>query len=624
MRSLIYGLIGCALVCATSRPAHTAPERATISSQSDLPHFSYPINGSASALIDADDPTFAAFAKEVRANVERVLNDYDIKDRSTLRELLSEKLDLQELDGQYQDALQTVASLRALEDKPSQKLTSGLFVLARLQAAIDAHAVGNVAYEQAFTKHYGAAIDPLPWDVVQDSVRNSYASARLRTRAAVIGGVQTDIDPAVSKSGAVNNIEAADLIAARNELEAALPLGAARAAVLQEYIAKHNTPKPDIWTAREVTLDRRRHLTPVLVGIWDSGIDVTLFPDQLHTDRKATASGTHGLAFDDQGFPSQSWLHPLTPEQRDGYSEVLELIKGVNDLREGLDSSDAEAAVKKYTALSVEQAHQLNEETKVIGHFIHGTHCAGIAVRGNPAARLVVARFNDQLPDLPFPPSEAWARKLGADFRQMADYFRTRHVRVVNMSWGDEPQEFETWLSKTGGGADPVERKRQAAELFAIWRHAIETAIKSAPGTLFITAAGNSDSDPGFMDDVPASLRLPNLITVGAVNQAGDETAFTSSGDIVAVHADGYHVESLVPGGTRLKLSGTSMASPNVVNLAAKLLALDPSLTPKEVIALIRRGATASEDGRLQLIDEKQSVALLGERRKTSPAAAGT
>jgi subtilisin family serine protease len=123
---------------------------------------------------------------------------------------------------------------------------------------------------------------------------------------------------------------------------------------------------------------------------------------------------------------------------------------------------------------------------------------------------------------------------------------------------------------------------------------------------------------------VPASLRLPNLITVGAVNQAGDETAFTSSGDIVAVHADGYHVESLVPGGTRLKLSGTSMASPNVVNLAAKLLALDPSLTPKEVIALIRRGATASEDGRLQLIDEKQSVALLGERRKTSPAAAGT
>jgi subtilisin family serine protease len=624
MKSVVYGLIGCALVCAAPRLAHTAPAKATIASQSDLPHFSYPIRGSASALVDADDATFAAFAKEVRANIERVLNDYDIKDRSTLRELLSQKLDLQELDGEYRDALETVASLRALEDKPSQKLTSGLFSLARLQAAIDARAVGNAAYEQAFTQHYREVIDPLPWNVVQDSVRNSYASTRLRTRAAVIGGMQTDIDPAVSKSGAVNNVEAADLIAARNELKAALPLSSARASVLQEYIAKHNTPKPDIWGAREVTLDRSRHLTPVLVGIWDSGIDVTLFPDQLYTDRRSTASGTHGLAFDDQGLPSQSWLYPLTPEQRDGYPEVLELIKGINDLREGVDSSDAEAAVKKYTALSVEQVHQLNEETKVIGHFIHGTHCAGIAVRGNPAARLVVARFNDELPELLFPPSEAWARKLGGDFKQMADYFRTRHVRVVNMSWGDEPQEFETWLSKTGGGADPAERKQRAAELFAIWRHAIETAIKSAPGTLFITAAGNSDSNPGFMDDVPASLHLPNLITVGAVNQAGDETAFTSSGDIVVVHADGYHVESFVPGGTRLKLSGTSMASPNVVNLAAKLFALDSSLTPEQVIALIRRGATATEDGRRYLIDEKHSVALLGERRRTSPRAAGT
>jgi subtilisin family serine protease len=362
----------------------------------------------------------------------------------------------------------------------------------------------------------------------------------------------------------------------------------------------------------------------VLVGIWDSGVDVTLFPDQLYTDRKPTASGTHGLAFDDQGYPSPSWLYPLTPAQRDGYPEVLELIKGINDLREGIDSGDADAAVKKYASLSVEQVHQLNEETKVLGHFLHGTHCAGIAVRGNPAARLVVARFNDELPELQFPPTDDWARKLGADFQQMADYFRTRHVRVVNMSWGDEPREFETWISKTGGGADPAERKRRAAELFAIWRHAIETAIKSAPGTLFITAAGNSDSNPGFMDDVPASLRLPNLITVGAVNQAGDETSFTSSGDMVVAHADGYHVESFVPGGTRLKLSGTSMASPNVVNLAAKLFALDPSLTPREVIVLIRRGATASEDGRRYLIDEKQSVALLGERRRTAPPAAGT
>jgi len=58
------------------------------------------------------------------------------------------------------------------------------------------------------------------------------------------------------------------------------------------------------------------------------------------------------------------------------------------------------------------------------------------------------------------------------------------------------------------------------------------------------------------------------------------------------------------------------MASPNVVNLAAKLFALDPSLTPAQVIDLIRKGASPSEDGRRHLIDEKHSVALLQEQMK--------
>jgi subtilisin family serine protease len=179
------------------------------------------------------------------------------------------------------------------------------------------------------------------------------------------------------------------------------------------------------------------------------------------------------------------------------------------------------------------------------------------------------------------------------------------------MSWYDEPEEFETWLSNTGEGADPGIRKQRAAQLYAIWREAIETAIKEAPNTLFVTIAGNSDKDPSFIEAVPPMLHLPNLITVGAVDQAGDETSFTGHGDTVVVYADGYEVESSVPGGSKLKMSGTSMAAPNVVNLAAKLFALDPALTPAQAIALTVDGSTVSSDGRFKLIDEKKSVALL-------------
>jgi subtilisin family serine protease len=614
MRQAVQTILASAflLLAATGPGPSTAKSRVT--SQADLPRFSYAVHGLASELLQADDATFNAFAARVRADLERVLRELDIEDKSTLRVLLEAKLDLQELAGEFAPGLETVEALRAQQEKPAQKMLAGLSARARLAAAIEAHAASGPSYQRAFVASYRESIRSLPWDVVQDPVRSTFARSRVNTRAGVIGDVKTELDPAVKKSGTLDNLEAWELVSARNNLKSVIPLEDLRGDVLRGYIGEHNVEKPDIWAAREVTLSRAQKLSPVLVGIWDSGVDVSLFPDRVFEDPQPTASGTHGLAFDDIGKPATAWLYPLTGEQQKAYPEYRDQIKGFLDLENGFDSAEARALQLKFKTLSPDQIHDMRELQKVVGFYLHGTHCAGIAVRGNPFARLVVARFNDQLPDLPFAPTVEWTQRLAGDFRQMGEYFRARNVRVVNMSWGDEPQEFETWLSKTGGGADPAGRQKFAAELFAIWRDAISSAIKAAPNTLFVTAAGNSDSSVGFIQDVPASLHLPNLITVGAVNQAGDETSFTSHGEAVVVHANGYNVESVVPGGAKLKLSGTSMAAPNVVNLAAKLFAIDPSLKPEDVIKLIRDGATASEDGRRHLIDENRSVALLKSR----------
>ncbi len=102
---------------------------------------------------------------------------------------------------------------------------------------------------------------------------------------------------------------------------------------------------------------------------------------------------------------------------------------------------------------------------------------------------------------------------------------------------------------------------------------------------------------------------LPNLITVGAVDKAGDEASFTSYGPTVKVHANGYQVESVIPGGEKLAESGTSMASPQVVNLAAKILAVNPKLGPTDVIALIRDNADKTADGRRTLINPRKTLA---------------
>ncbi len=68
-----------------------------------------------------------------------------------------------------------------------------------------------------------------------------------------------------------------------------------------------------------------------------------------------------------------------------------------------------------------------------------------------------------------------------------------------------------------------------------------------------------------------------------------------------------------MPGGERMKKSGTSMASPNVANLAAKLIAAKPSLTPPEVIALIKEGADRRKAGNHEflLMNPKRSLELL-------------
>ena len=60
-----------------------------------------------------------------------------------------------------------------------------------------------------------------------------------------------------------------------------------------------------------------------------------------------------------------------------------------------------------------------------------------------------------------------------------------------------------------------------------------------------------------------------------------------------------------------MKFSGTSMAAPNVSNLAAKLFAIDPGLTPEQVIELIVAGAETTEDGRRVLINPTRSIELL-------------
>ena len=255
------------------------------------------------------------------------------------------------------------------------------------------------------------------------------------------------------------------------------------------------------------------------------------------------------------------------------------------------------------------------EDLGLFGNYSHGTHVAGIAVAGNPFARVLTARITFDYHAIPEKPTVEQAQKNAAAAQATVDYFKANNVRVVNMSWGGSLKDVEEALEANGAGKDAKDRAGMAREIFQIEKLGLTKALASAPGILFIAAAGNSNNDAEFDEMIPSAIRLPNLITVAAVDKAGDQAPFTSFGPTVIGYANGYEVESYIPGGEKMKFSGTSMAAPQTANLAGKLYAIDPSLTPGETISLIRRGSDASpSDPRIKLINPKRTVELLDQR----------
>ncbi|WNH10304.1 S8 family serine peptidase [Thalassobellus suaedae] len=260
----------------------------------------------------------------------------------------------------------------------------------------------------------------------------------------------------------------------------------------------------------------------------------------------------------------------LSEAQKVDVSQTLQLYKGLIDLQANIESEQAESLKKMMSGLKPDEVKSFIENLNFFGNYAHGTHVAGIAVLNNPAANLLVARITFGYKLMPELPTIEKAKNNAKETIETINYFKSTGVRIVNMSFGGSPQGIETALEKHGVGADSEERKNMAREIFDIGKLAFYNAIKDAEDILFITSAGNSDEDSEFYEDIPSSFNLPNILTVGAVDQTGEETGFSSFGENVDVHANGFDVESYVPGGDRLKMSGTSMSSPNVVQFGWK------------------------------------------------------
>jgi subtilisin family serine protease len=576
----------------------TIQEKKVITSADQLPRRQYPLSKLPSELLDAPKSDLQATVDALDKDLANDLATLDIRDRAARTGMLNARAQIATFRGDYAAAQAFVRDVRSQQEKAADKLTSGVTVETILGARI---AGGPVEAQRSrirdtLAKTWGA----MPWEVVGDNLKSAKGGLEILSKNVITGAFQSQLDPAAKNlnMNVPSNIVVA-IVSSRNTFEHVAPFKDDIVAVLQGLVDRNQVAKVDNWSKRLVTLPANGAGKPVVVGIWDSGTDVKLF--------KPAASS--GIAFDKDMKPVSALVRPMgSAEAR--LPELKRYVKGSMDLRAAIDSPEAQALKKRVASMKPEEVKQFMEDLAAVGMWVHGTHVAGIAMEGNPYAQVTAVAMHWSHETAPQLVTEETAKATSAAYKAAVEHFRKSGARVVNMSWRYGPGAYEASLAYHNVGKTPEERKQIALRLFDIERRALEDAFKGAPEILFVAGSGNEDNSADFQMYIPAGLELPNLITAGAVDMSGTETAFSTFGKTVVVHANGFEVDSFIPGGERTKLSGTSMASPQVANLAAKLFAMKPELTPAQVKELILKGA--DRNGRVNLINPVKTMQLAG------------
>lgn len=602
-----------------------AQSRTVIEKKDDLPRHRYRLPVAATKLYAPENRgALRALGAEIRRDLEADLAAYEIRDDNTIQEFYGVLGSIALLEEDWQGYLDYLEKRRALESKEANRLTMGLVG----EALAESRLAGRETAESVAQK-LQEKLRALPFATVEANLKGLKGSTETLSRALVLGSIESNYQPIIDRNeGEASYDIAATLVNASFSLDYFLPLAADVRAVLVDAIAANHVDKEDIWAQRQVVLADFAEAGPVTLAVWDSGVDTAIFgaTGQLWSNTEEIAGNgvddddngfvddVHGIGYDlRSNYVSQS-LYPIGEVTED--RAVLEQrIKGLGDIQYNVDSPEAGAVRQELASLAQEDVQEFLESISIYANYSHGTHVAGIATQGNPFARVLVTRMTYGHKLLPEKPTLANAHREAAMFLEVGEYFRSNGVRVVNMSWGGSVRGIEEALEAHAAGESAAERKALAREIFAIGDEALRRVIAESPEILFVTSSGNSDNDVRFDEFYPSSYEYPNLLSVGAVDSAGDETSFTSLGK-VDLYSNGFEVESYVPGGNRIAFNGTSMASPQVMNLAGKLLALYPGLSTTELRDLLLDGGELREleTRSIRLINPKATVELAAER----------
>jgi subtilisin family serine protease len=601
----------------------SAQERQVITKAEDLPKHSYTLEPRNARAFVKDKEKVLALARQMKQHLESDLASYDIQDRSTLKGYYLTLSMICQLEGHPQQALDHIETARPLADKPAERIVMGIEDIPLIQSAMELGTFDAGRLSDRMLRTLEERLDVADFSVIQNDIEERKGTSEILSENLLMGLLQGETQKQIDNNkGDIPGDLAEALLGLYYALHYYLPYkdiyNKAFTDALEEYGVK--VVRVDIWNERNVDLDGSGKYTPVIIGIWDSGVDTAIFKggnlwtnerekqDGVDDDGNGFVDDLHGIGYDLEGRIEMASLDP-TAHQFPNLHDLQERVKGFADLQANINSNEA-TVVKQYLAsLKPDEVDRALEALSFYGNYCHGTHVAGIAAADNPMAKLMVARVTYDYKTIQTPYTDELVKQWNTSTTQIIDYFKQHGVRVVNMSWAETYANVLHNLETNGIGANDDDRKALATKYFTSEYENFKRGIESAPGILFVASAMNENSDVDFAGGFPSGINLPNLITAGAVDIEGRKTNFTCEGKSVDVFANGFEVESYVPGGGRIPMSGTSMASPMVANLAGKILSVNPALTPEQVIDIIVRTSTTSpEDDKVLLIHPKHAV----------------
>ena len=191
----------------------------------------------------------------------------------------------------------------------------------------------------------------------------------------------------------------------------------------------------------------------------------------------------------------------------------------------------------------------------------HGTHCAGIiGAEGDNEEGIAGINWNVEIMPLKFLGRGGFGTTKNAI--EAINYAIDRkqkgvNVRVINASWGSTQ-----------------------------YSRALEDAIRAAgeQGILFVAAAGNASTDNDRRAHYPSNYKLPNVISVAALDRTDSLSSFSNYGaKSVHIAAPGRDIYSTWLKDEYRFASGTSMAAPQVSGVAALILSAEPNLSMEKL-----------------------------------------